>query len=278
MTAEYVQLVNHGQVQTSTRTFHHRVTDRTVTLIGTYHLGEPAYFAGLSETIDKLQANGAVVQCEGSRLLACDEADATTDERDLLAQLRRADALQDQRVAELSWVGQIQGLAYPPTWQIVDLSYLKIIRDLGTPLARTVARGKLSRVDWPDSDRNGLNRMRLSIALLMRIVSQDRRLVQVAASRKPANEVLVKARNAVALDGVASTDRDTVLIWGLAHLPGLDAGLAEQGFVRTGDPQWHTVARRPTIPDALWRLATRRATPTRQHTDVSSSSKPAAGT
>jgi hypothetical protein len=107
--------------------------------------------------------------------------------------------------------------------------------------------------------------MQLGIALLMRIVSQDRRLVQVAARRDPADEVLVKSRNEVALDGVASTDRDTVLIWGLAHLPGLDTGLAEQGFFRSGDPQWHTVARRPTIPDALWRLATHRATPVAGH-------------
>jgi hypothetical protein len=271
-----VQLVDRRHVQTSIRIFNHPVTDRKVTVIGTYHLGEHDYFAGLGEAIDTLQANGAVVQCEGSRLLTCDESDATADEQELLAQLRRADVLQDQRVAELGWAGQIDGLGYPPSWQVVDLSYLKIIRGLGIPLARTVTRGKLRRVDWPDDDRNGLNRMRLGIALLMRIVSQDQRLVQVAARHDPTDEVLVKARNAVALQGIASTDRDTVLIWGLAHLPGLDAGLAEQGFVRSGAPLWHTVARRPTIPDALWRLATHRATPARQVTD-DGSRKPAAG-
>jgi hypothetical protein len=267
MTAEYVQLVDRLQVQTSIRSFNHPVTDRKVTVIGTYHLGEPGYFAGLREAIDNLEANGAVVQCEGSRLVSCDESHATADELELLSQLRRADVLQDQRVAELGWTGQIDGLAYPPSWQIVDFSYLKIIRDLGMPLARTVARRKLRRVDWPDDDRNGLNRMRLGIAVLMRTVSQDQRLVQVAGRRDPTNEVLLKARNALALQRVAGTDRDTVLIWGLAHLPGLDAGLAEQGFVRSGAPQWHTVARRPTIPDALWRLATHRVTPARQVTD-----------
>jgi hypothetical protein len=255
MTAEYVQLVGRRQVQTSTRLFTHPDTDRQVTVIGTFHLGEPAYFTGLRDTIDKLQANGAVVQCEGSRLLTCDDTD---DEQELLGQLRRADVLQDQRLAELGWISQVQGLQYPPSWQIADLNYLTIIRDLGIPLARTMARAQLRRVDWPDDDRNGLNRMRLGIALLMRVVSQDRRVVQVAAHPDPADAVLVTARNEVALDGIAGTDRDTVLIWGLAHLPGLDAGLTEQGFIRSGEPQWHTVARRPTIPDALWRLATRR--------------------
>lgn len=261
MTAEYVRLADGRQVQTSIRTFTHPVTARKVTVIGTYHLGEPSYFVGLREAIDKLQANGAVVQCEGSRLRACDETDATADERELLAQLRRADELQNQRVAELGWVGQIDGLAYEPSWQVFDLDYLKIIRGLGMPLARAKTRGKLRLVDWPDTDRNGLNRMRLGIALLMRIASQDRRLVHLANRPDPADEVLVKARNAVALDGVAGTDRDTVLVWGLAHLPGLDTGLVEQGFVRSGEPQWHTVARRPTIPRALFRLATRRPTP-----------------
>jgi hypothetical protein len=52
-------------------------------------------------------------------------------------------------------------------------------------------------------------------------------------------------RTALALEGLDGTDRDTVLVWGAGHLPGLAAGLRERGFLRRGDPDWHTVARLP---------------------------------
>ncbi|MGI5243068.1 hypothetical protein [Dactylosporangium sp. CA-139066] len=278
MTAEYVQLVNQRrEVQTSIRTFRHPVTDRTVTVIGTFHLGEPRYFVGLREAIDKLEANGAVVHCEGSRLLPCDDTTATDDERQLLAQLQTADVAQDQRVAALGWVGQVDGLEYPPTWQIVDLDYLAIIRRLGPPLARTVASDKLRRFGGPADNPNGLNLMRLGIAVLMATMSQDRSVIQVAGRPDPEFDVLIKARNDGALHGVASTDQDTVLIWGLAHLPGIDAGLVEQGFLRHGEPEWHTVARRPTIPHALWRLVTRRAAPAAAHPTTASRNRRGTG-
>lgn len=63
-----------------------------------------------------------------------------------------------------------------------------------------------------------------------------------------------RAPDDVALDGVAGIDRDVVLIWGLASLPGLHTGLAALGFERCGEPQWHTVVRRrPSILGALQR-------------------------
>jgi hypothetical protein len=255
MTAEYVQLVNRRrQVQTSARTFRHPATGQTVTVIGTYHLGEPGYFTGLKEAIDKLQANGAIVQCEGSSLLTCDETNATTEEREVLAQLRRATALADQCITDLGWgwVGQAQGMPYPSSWQVVDLNTLEIIRALGVPLARIVAQNKLRQFD-----RTNLRWARLGLALLMRFVSQDWRLVKAARRANATDEVLIHRRNTVALAGVASTTQDVVLIWGLIHLPGLDAGLADQGFVRSDDPQWHVVARRPKISGALRRLVLR---------------------
>jgi hypothetical protein len=247
MNAEYVQVVGHGLMQTSIRRFRHPDTGRHVTVIGTFHAGTPDYFEQLREEILKLQAARVAVQCEGSGLLSCDETGATVDERVLLAKLRMADALRDQLVAQLGWTGQIGGLKYPSSWDRIDLNYLQIIRHLGPALARTVAEHNLHLVGWPD-ERNGLDRVRLSIAQLMEMISQDEHLVQVAALRDPVTAVLVTARTALALTGLSHTERDVALVWGLAHLPGLDAGLTAQGFVRTGDPRWFTVGSPPTMP------------------------------
>jgi hypothetical protein len=255
MTGEYVRLVDKRQVQTSIRLFVDPGTDRQITVIGTFHLGEPGYYQGLREAIDKLEANGAVVHCEGPYRLNPDD-DVTDEQHELLALLDRVGVLMTQRVGELGWTAQAAALGYPPSWQRIDLTNLEIIRRMGMEQARSKIRKMVGFLDWPDGDRNGLNRMRLQIALLMRLMSQDKTIVQ-AAQRETTDKVIVEARNEVALQAVAGTDHDTVLIWGLTHMPGLDAGLTEQGFVRSGDPQWHTVTRRPTIPDALWRLATR---------------------
>ncbi len=251
--AEYLRLIRRTHVQTSIHHYAHPDTGRRVTVIGTHHVGQPAYFAGLRAVIDELEAAGAVVHCEGSRLLPCDDPDITAEEQRLLAELRRCDELEKQRLSELGWVGQMDGLGYPPHWQVIDLSYLEIFRQLGLAAAQQLVQGKTRAFDWPDDDRKGIDRLRMRITLTLRATANDRHVTQLEG-REPTKTVLLADRTMLALNGVAGTDRDTVLVWGVAHMPGLGAGLGEQGFVRSDEPQWHTVAELPSIRTALWRV------------------------
>src|SRR6266511_2808288 len=95
--AEYLRLIRRTHLQTSIHYYAHPDTGRRVTMIGTHHVGERAYFAGLRVVIDELEAAGALVHCEGSRLLPCDDPDITAEEQQLLAELRRCDALEKRR-------------------------------------------------------------------------------------------------------------------------------------------------------------------------------------
>jgi hypothetical protein len=112
--------------------------------------------------------------------------------------------------------------------------------------------------DKPDNDPRSIERFMLSLHLAFTVLrfavwSYARR----AKTRKPssgADAVLLDQRNAVALDGVWSTEQDSVLVWGCAHLPGIEAGITDRGFVRTGMTEWHTAATLPSIRSILSRL------------------------
>jgi hypothetical protein len=268
--AEYVRLTRR-QLQTSIHRYTHPDSGRRVVVIGMHHVGEPGYFAGLRAVLNAVEADGGVVHCEGARLLPCSAPDVTTQEQQLLEDLRRGDELQAHRLAELGWLGQIDGLGYPPHWRVIDLSYLQIMRRLGTPATRQLADRKIRAFAWPDADHRGIHRLRLRIALATRIAARDRYVARVD-HRDPADRVLLDGRTAVALDGVAATERDAALARGVQHVPGLVAGLRDQGFVRTEEVAWHTVAEMPTIRAALWRLATA----TQDHRSVGTLRRPAA--
>src|SRR6266511_3370187 len=218
--AEYLRLIRRTHLQTSIHYYAHPDTGRRVTMIGTHHVGERAYFAGLRVVIDELEAAGALVHCEGSRLLPCDDPDITAEEQQLLAELRRCDELEKRRLAHLGWVGQIDGLGYPPHWQVIDLSYLEILRRLGVTAIQRLVHGKTKAFDWPDDDHKGIDRLRLRVAATLRATANDRHVTQLN-DREPRKTVLPGDRTTAALNGVAGTDRDTVLGWGVAHMPGL---------------------------------------------------------
>lgn len=266
---EYLRLIGATYLQTPIRGYHHRETGRRITVVCTMHMGVAAYFTGLRAVIDKLQADGAVVQSEGSRMLDS-TADTTADELLLLTGLRHATEIEDQRAAVLGWVTQAAGLAYPadgmsypPDWQIVDLSHLEIIRRVGVDTMRRHLAGR-NRLFGQAVNRRGA-RYLLMITIGMRIGANDRLNHMAEDHRKqqrredPMNAVLLGERNAVALAGLDRTDLDTVLIWGAKHLPGLHAGLTERGYERVPEPeQWHTVTTLPSVRRALWQVITGR--------------------
>jgi hypothetical protein len=247
--SEYVRITD-GRLQTAVHHYLHADPPRRITIIGTHHFGAPAYWTDIRARIDRLATQGAVVQCEGSTLVP-DAPDATEEEQRLLTELRRCLALEQQRVTQVfGWIHQRDGLGYPSHWEIIDLSHLEILRRLGPHIIDKFATQLRRLVDWPDGDHRGPARYRAAIAIQVRKTGKDRAITR----RGKADAVLIDDRQRLALDAVAGTSRDTVLIWGAAHLAGLGAGLRDKGFVRCDDTEWHTVLDVPPVWPAFRQL------------------------
>ncbi|MEV6928082.1 hypothetical protein AB0M46_26775, partial [Dactylosporangium sp. NPDC051485] len=249
-------------LQTPVHHFIHPDTGRRIAVIGTMHMGEPGYFAGLRTVIAGLEDDGAVVQCEASSLLLPDEQTKQTltdDERTVLDMRNRRTELELRRVTELGWVRQLDALGYPDRWQKVDLGIVEIIRRVG---AETMLRSEVRAIkmfDRPDNDPRSIERFRLTLRFMfigfrVTVWSSARRAARPGTPATGIDAVLIDQRDALALEALWGTEQDTVLIWGCAHLPGLEAGITRRGFVRDGATQWHTAAVLPTVRSILSRL------------------------
>jgi hypothetical protein len=247
-----------GTLQTPVHHYTHPRTGRRITVIGTMHMGEPDYYTGLRTVISNLEARGALVQCEASALLPHDQHGLTDDERTVLTTRELRQELELRRITELGWVRQLDALDYPERWQLVDLDMLEIIRRVGPAVMLRGEQRGIKMFDRPDNDPRSIERFRLTLHLMFTMFQLTVLISAQRASRKKPSTgidaVLIDQRDAVALAGVASTEQDVVLVWGCAHLPGLEAGITEQGFARTGDTEWHTAATLPSIRSILSRL------------------------
>ena len=169
----------------------------------------------------------------------------------MLATRARKSDLERARITELGWVRQIDALDYPARWQITDLTTVEIIRRAGwKPVLRSELRA-ISMFDRPAGDPRSIERFRMSLhAAFTMLRFTTWRSARRAARGTPAkglHAVLIDQRNTVTLHHLWSGERDTVLVWGCAHLPGLEAGITARGYVRTGATEWHTAATLPTI-------------------------------
>jgi hypothetical protein len=108
-------------------------------------------------------------------------------------------------------------------------------------------------------DPRSIERFRLLLHLMftgfrVSVWSSARRAARPGTPAAGSDAVLIDQRDALALEALWDTEQDTVLIWGCAHLPGLEAGITAAGFVRDGATQWHTAAVLPTVRSILSRL------------------------
>lgn len=232
-----------GELYTAIHRYIHIETGRRVTVIGTWPFAESDYWGELQALIDSLTAGGSVVHCQGSRLLTGDGETATADEWDLVADLGSYDEMEYRRITDLGWVSRADGLAYPPRWQLVDLSYLEILRRVGPAPIRKILNRRARMNHWSDE------RWRLAATASMRFL--DNNHVIARSGRNPLDALVRSDRYAVALRGVDRTERDTVMVWGVAHLPALGAGLRERRFYRLDETEWHTAVTGISLRSAL---------------------------
>jgi len=248
--AEYLRITEKRTLQTAVHQYQHPETGRRVTLVATMTFGDPGYYIGLREVINDREAAGAVVHCAGSGRVPDDPAisepreqlPASRAELMVLNAWRDCRDLEVARFPTIGWVHKDVWLEPRPQWEVHDLSDLAIIRLAGLPLITQVVACKV-RLFGPPKGPTALKWLRFKISLAMRTM---------ASPKVQGRQVLIdeiRYRNTVALTAFSATGRDTVLVWGAAHIPGLDNGIRKAGLRHTGT-DWHTVTEIPR----LWNL------------------------
>lgn len=241
MTVRYAR-VRYGVLQTPVRTYAMPGGGPSVTLIGTVHFGERAYYDRIHDRAVRLEAGGALVQYEGvvaagGELAAVRGNQAPADASDHVTGNTQLAAF----LAYLGWVTDDE-MRLEPTWQNVDMSFGDLMKAAGTD-AFAVVPGQA------EEQTAGIPRKRLGALVAAAFAAQVRRGTigldaGAADGKKDRFEfVVIDERNNLVLGGIPP-ERDAVLIWGSAHLPGLAAGLEERGYEQVGE-EWIRAGRMP---------------------------------
>jgi hypothetical protein len=207
---------------------------RTVTLIGTMHIGDPGYFRELSAVVERLAAGGTVIQVEGishrhdDRLTRWEharlaEADGWTDpETAGAAAFRRAES-------------QATGLQLPADATNIDLSHGELLRRVGWRNYRRLFASQPASGAEPVANAA----VRAAVRLQLRHTRLLEGLKAVRPRNRHVNRVVIGERNRIAFAGAveALAGRDVALIWGADHLPGL-ARLFHQAGYRLRQQTW----------------------------------------
>lgn len=265
-----------GDLQTAMRTYQRASDGKVVTLLGTLHMAEAAFYRAQREEVDKLVALGAEVHYEGSldtpegAYLTDDEAAAVTRLRAVIDTLY-SDAF---RTFELDWERQTKGAMAPAaTWHNIDINDLDTVRLLGpgdVQLDRTAAAIRSMMAIYSDTSKSHALRQfalarfiasyvgamcsttfeRRLKAVVLALTNTVRRLLLKRPIRdKPdevAKSVIWTYREYLAILAALKTPKPVVMIWHGHHLPGLGNALLRNGFTLT-DTQWHTAICPPAV-------------------------------
>jgi hypothetical protein len=245
--------VQRGVLQTPVIRYGHRGTGRTVTLVGTAHVGQASYYKRLHALVTQLEAAGAIVCYERIRPAAEKEwATASASERAARDAPRAMGAETSRRVCRsLGWVEQGAVFTWAPSWRNVDMTDLELVRLARPETARGLGEdladvfGSSLAQDHADALAGA------AAAVVLRLVSLDwfdllRHMATWDDASRHFSHVQIEERNARALASLPS-DADAVLLWGAGHLPGLAVDLTKAGHRRQGTT-WLNVGRLP----ALW--------------------------
>ena len=225
--------VRRGVLQTPVIRYRHRRTGRTVTLVGTAHVGEASYYERLQAIVARLEAAGAVVCYEWIGSAAEEEwAAASAGERaarDASQSMGQGTFKQVGR--SLGWVEQGAVFRWAPSWRNVDITDLELVR-LASPEGMRAMGGALGDVWGSSLTQDQADAVTGAAAgVVFRLVSLDwfdllRRITTWDDASRRFSRVDIEERNAHALARMPS-GADVVLLWGAGHLPGLAAGLKQ---------------------------------------------------
>jgi uncharacterized protein YbaP (TraB family) len=225
--------VSEHRVQTASWVFCRLDTGRTVTLVGTMHIGDAGYFDRLSALLDGLAGSGAEVHVEG--IAHRSEEGLSALERRRLATAGAWANRESSGAAVTALEAQSQSsLRLPEGTRNIDLSHVELLRRIGWKEYRRLFRPpptgtpQLSGAAAKAAIRFQLRHNR-GLEMLRALSLRQRRL----------NRVVLAERNAVAFAGAvdALQEHDVALVWGCDHLPGLARLFARAGY-RLTEQRW----------------------------------------
>lgn len=247
MTQSRACRVRHGNVLTAVWTLHHPETGRTVTLLGTYHLGDPQYYQEIAALADKTEHAGGLIQSEGTEL-----ADATLltplteqEKRALAAKLASDEELTTTRefLAKGGLVPELGTLERRPHWRYPDIDKLSQVRLIGDaykiPENRVQSKNRTQPKKGTPQHKRSAKReargkrrvaaiMRFLFRLPLRFVPLTDHLGATSVFRTALTN---RQEQNAALDLLEIPGPVNVLaIWGAGHLPGIRAMLERNGF------------------------------------------------
>jgi hypothetical protein len=255
--AERTMRVRRRMLQTPVVRFAYPKTGRTVTVAGVVHIARASYYRQLGIMLTKLEAAGALVFYEGiGRAAETEWSAAGHAERDTWNTAQTGSRELTQAACRyLGWVRQGEALAYSASWRNVDMSELEFVQRKGAQDMLDMQEGFEDMLGNRARDqRDAL--MGVTMGMLLRLYSLDRyqMLSRWAATAYPGfSQLVVDERNDRAL-ACLPPDRDSVLIWGYGHLPGLAAGLQRAGYRRQASA-WLNAGEIPPLPasaKAVW--------------------------
>src|SRR6185437_10615843 len=247
--AERTMRVRHRMVQTPVVRFAHPKIGPAVTVAGVVHIARAGYYRQLGVMLTNLEAAGALVFYEGIGHAAETGWSAVGQaDRDTWNSVQTGGKELTQAACRyLGWVRQWDALAYSASWRNVDMSAREFVQRKGAQDmldAQEAVTGMLE--NRADDQRDAL--MGVGAGLLMRLHSLDRYqlVMRWAATAYPGfSQLVVDERNDRAL-ACLPPDRDSVLIWGYGHLPGLAAGLRRAGYRRQASA-WLNAGKLPPL-------------------------------
>lgn len=230
--------VSGRQVETAVWSLRHPVTRRTVTLLGTMHIGDVGYFARLSAELAEVAATGAEIHLEG--INHGGEERLTAIER---ARLAEAAGWEDPEttgvaVSLLRLESQSSHLILPPATRNIDLSHGELLRRVGWNAYRRLFAPGPAGPAGPSGPAFG-PLVRAVIRFQLRHSGGLDRVRSLTPAWRRLNRVVVGERNRVAFAGAleALARTDVALVWGCDHLPGLARLLQGAGY-RPESARW----------------------------------------
>jgi len=231
-----------GEFQTPVVFYEHPITKRIIAFVATIHIGEPAYYVALQELIDSLK--GYKVFFEGvGKLSLQEERSLTEKERSIARQFDFIFSLIRKFTDVMSLQSQKEGLIYTSSWVNIDIKLYDLIQSFAQRdiclVKEEMDFGKLfsDKLDqaimrWIFNKL--LNRF-VPVAVIFAII------VLVLRKKRVAKKLILDVRNEIAFRGISEhlDDSNIVMIWGAAHLRGIEKRLKQAGF-REVRREWFT--------------------------------------
>lgn len=216
---------------------------RTITLVSCPHLANPEFYVALRAIVDKLEAGGAEVHCEG--VFPSNEPAQDNDAEFLAAQAQH-DSLTVQyetlpKLYRLPWVRQdYTVMAAATTWKNYDATPRDMARLLGwaagnaslsVPLSAQVDEARKAAAGGPDSTQYRQDRKAFVLSYL-----------ESADQGMPAGHWMTPYmgfyRECIAMAAALGVPGDVVMVWHGGHFAGFAPVLKRNKFEMDDDVQW----------------------------------------